>query len=336
MKIIFITHAFKQCGVYQFGKAIFDVIASIPTHTTVFKECSSREDFLKVIEEECPEMIFYNYHEGTIGPNCGGMGVNLLPIIPEIKRALPRVVHMGFIHEIGESQVGSILDRFDFGVCSDPSFKNTGSRMFKTGRIVPKYENRYPLPKLPVIGSFGFGCAHKGYERLVKMVQDQFNEATIRINMAIHTHDPNGNIVRNRAKECRKMLTKPGIRLEITHDFMPQEGLIDFLAKNSMNAFLYDDSIRVAADGGVRGVSSTVDFALAAKRPIAVSKSSMFRHVANAVPSIIADDTSLSTIMNNGLMPLEKFYKEWTTEKVKDEYTAILNHVSQASLQRDG
>ena len=322
VKILFVTHCHKQCGVYQFGKNIYGILSSMPSYETAYGEYANNDALFRAVEDVRPDLIFYNYHVGTIGIH----GNKIVSLIPELKKAFPHTVHLGFIHEIGEQEVGNILDMFDFGVCADPSFKAVGKRMFKTGRVVPKYENTYCLPEFPIIGSFGFGCAHKGYERLVNMVQDQFGQATIRINMAPQTpFDSNGSIARFRADECRKLVRKPGIRLEITHDFMTQDGLTDFLAKNSINAFLYEDMIRAVSDGGIRGVSSTIDFALAARRPIAVSRSSMFRHVLNASPSIVADETPLSEIMVNGLAPWQEFYKEWTFEKVREEYASILD-----------
>jgi hypothetical protein len=323
-KILFITHPHKQCGVYQFGKCLYDVLSAITEYNFSFIESTNEDTLFTLISKEKPDLLFYNYHPGTIP--------FIVSLVPRLRRDFPALIQLGFLHEINDLTIGYNLELFDFAVCADPSIK-VKDRLFKTGRIIPQYTNLHPQPITTTIGSFGFGCAHKGYESLIKIVQNQFNKALIRINIAIQTpFDSEGKIAIFRANECKKIITKPEIILDITHNFMTQNELVDFLAQNSVNAFLYDDSIR---QGGMKGdISSTIDFALAARRPIAISKSSMFRHVSNTTPSIIINETPLQEIINNGLIPLEKFYDIWTAEKVRKEYVFILDRALKSSSQK--
>lgn len=326
MKTTFITHSHKQCGVYQYGKSIFDDISGMAGFLFSYRECASKEDVLRAVSEDVPDIVFYNYHRGTVP--------FVLDVMPQIKKDNPKIIHLCFAHELIDSE----MTLFDFAVCSDPTLSET-DRLFKTGRVIPRYDNEFPVPSVPTFGTFGFSCPHKGYERLIDLVHEQFDEAVIRINLAFQTpFDSGGGGALHRANLCRQRVTKPGIRLEITHDFFSnQVQLMDFLAKNSLNAFLYDDATRGEQPGGngkPRGISSVVDFALAVKRPVALSNSNMFRHLFGATPSIVAGQTSLKQIMDNGLVPLERFYAEWTAEKLRESYSSILNRVFQSSPRK--
>jgi SAM-dependent methyltransferase len=117
------------------------------------------------------------------------------------------------------------------------------------------------------------------------------------------------------------MVTKPGINLTISHDFLGRGELLDFLAGNTMNAFFYDVDKH-------RGISSTIEHALAVRRPLAITKCGMFRHVSSASPSICIEDNSLTTILKNGTAPLAPFYEQWT----EDKFTAALEKILDKAL----
>jgi hypothetical protein len=70
---------------------------------------------------------------------------------------------------------------------------------------------------------------------------------------------------------------------------MSEDEPIGFLAESSINAIAYNRE-------GAEGISSCVDYALAARRPIAVNASPMFRHMHAVNPSIRLDERSLAEI----------------------------------------
>ena len=90
-------------------------------------------------------------------------------------------------------------------------------------------------------------------------MQEEFDEAVIRFNMpSADFGDKDGMRAQAIAEKCRQGLYKKSIRLDITHEFFNEEQLLDFLAGNSMNVFMYQDT-------GERGISSALDNALAVK-----------------------------------------------------------------------
>ena len=128
------------------------------------------------------------------------------------------------------------------------------------------------------------------------------------------------------AKNCRDLIKNQNIKLEISHEFLNDPELHDFLAGNSMNVFMYEDT-------GGRGLSSTVDNALAVNRAVAVSNCPMFRHILNISPSICVDDLSLKKILDNGADALNKISKDWNKENLLWEYERIINTIFQGLQQ---
>ncbi|MGB2704410.1 MAG: hypothetical protein WBC81_12135, partial [Chitinophagaceae bacterium] len=212
---------------------------------------------------------------------------------------------------------------FDFYIAADPTLLLKNPLVFKTGRLIPSYNKDKTEPPITTIGSFGFATPKKGFERLVQKVQEEFDEAVIRLNMpSADFGDANGENAKFIAANCKSLITKPGIKLEISHHFMHEDEVLDFLAGNSMNIFMYEDTVG-------RGISSAVDNAMAVKKPIGVSRCQMFRHILQAMPSICVEDNSLKNILNNGFSPLEKISKNWDAENLRWEYERILDSVFQ-------
>jgi hypothetical protein len=153
------------------------------------------------------------------------------------------------------------------------------------------------------------------------LILEEFNVAKIRLHIAYATYgDASGVMARAEAEKCRKMIYKKGISLEITHAFKSIDQLIDWLAQNTLNAFLYD-----GFPG--RGISSPPDYALSARKPMALTKSYMFKHLLDAEPSIFIEDLSLKEIIANGLEPLQQFYDKWSEEKLSQTYEKIITTI---------
>ena len=108
----------------------------------------------------------------------------------------------------------------------------------------------------------------------------------------------------------------------ITHDFFDNNAILDFLAQNTINIFLYKHN-----EVRGKGLSSTIDNAMSVKRPITVSDSVMLRQIFDAEPSIRFTKNNLKTIIQNGFTPLQKHYNEWNAENLLWEYERILNSV---------
>jgi len=251
--------------------------------------------------------LIVNYHPQT------------LPFIDVDMPARYPIPCVAAMHEMMQAEADRMPQGFfQFYIMADPTLQENNPRVFSTGRIIPAYDNRKPLPGVPTFGSFGFSVASKGFGRLIDVVQREYDEAVIRINIP-----PNGIIdrdareARRQADLCRARLWKPGVRLEASHEFFDDAGLIDFLAGNTLNAFLYDYVPQA-------GISSATDHAMTVRRPIAITKSIMFRHLHQLEPRITIEDASLEEIIGNGITPYEHLLREWAPEKICLRYEEIV------------
>lgn len=169
------------------------------------------------------------------------------------------------------------------------------------------YEPQQTINHIPVIGSFGFGFPDKGYTRICELVKEQFSEATIKLNIPFAEFgDKEGTGAKQQADKCREILENTLIKLEVCHQFWSQIHLLNWLASNDINLFLYQPSHG-------RGISSTIDYALSAKRSIGVSNSEMFRHLP---PSICVDNVSIPELIAKGIEPLREVYEANSNEKL--------------------
>ena len=332
-KLLFVTHNKTQCGVYEFGQSIADALQYLPGYQFIKTICSSLSDLQVAIAANNPDVIIYNYHpavlpwlctkisKGIYRNNIAGIKAIQIGIIHEVTQQVADTA-TGYMNKwlLGPSQL-RLNSLFNFYVAADPTLLLKNPFVFKTSRLIPVYNNSIQSPQIITIGSFGFGTPKKGFELLVKKVQDEFDEAIIRINMpSSDFSDSDGLHARKIADNCRAILIKPGIKLEISHKFMEGNALLDFLAANSLNVFLYEDMKG-------RGLSSAVDNALSVKKPIAVSNSPMFRHLFSAKPSVCIENNSLKQILANGFAPLEKISTDWNQANLLWDYERILKAV---------
>lgn len=329
--ILFVSHKPKQCGVYEFGRNIFNAISLSKKYHFIRAECESFEELERAVVNHRPEAIIYNYHPSVMPwlctKLCKGVYLNNISGI--------NAIQIGIVHEITQEVADSatayrnkfilggsqkkINSLFDFYVASDPTLLLKNPFVFKTGRLISQYEGIVKQPAVTTVGSFGFATPKKGFTSLVEKVQEEFDEAIIRINMpAASFGDPKGENARRIAAECRSLVNKPKIKVEISHEYLNNDQLLDFLAGNSMNVFMYEDK-------NGRGISSAVDNALAVKRPIAVSNSPMFRHILNVQPSVCTSELPLRKILENGFAPLQQLINGWDLENIIWDYDRILD-----------
>ena len=331
--ILFVSHTPSQCGIFEYGKNIFNVLKGSRYFNFVRVECSSLEDLKRSIAEQGPVAIIYNYHPSVLPWVATKVG----PRLYRNNLTSIKVQQIGIIHEITQRSADTATayrrkflpgtrtrlsnSLFDFYIAPDPALLLRNPYVYKTGRLLPHYVNNYPVPETITIGSFGFGTPGKGFDNIVRKVQQEFDQAVIRLNIPSSDFaDKDGANGRRIAAACRALVENPGIDLQISHDYLDDRQVLDFLAQNTINVFLYEDAEN-------RGLSSAVDNAVAVKRPVAVSNSIMFRHVLDTEPSINVEKNSLRTIIANGFAPLEKHYRDWNPETLLWEYERIMRSV---------
>jgi hypothetical protein len=307
--ILVVNHKEKQCGIHQYGVNIWNALFKSRKHAYIYCECSGDLQLQGYIKSIRPSAIIYNHYPAT------------MPwLTPTVTRRYT-VPQLGIMHEVTqESADNATNELFDYHLCPDPTLIENNPICRKTKRLIPPYINHKPYPAIPTIGSFGFGFSDKGFERLVTYVQDNLDDAAINLLM------PDNHIVGKRielnpkltAKRCRELVRKPRITLNINHGFLSHVELLDFLAGNTINCFLYDVEKH-------KGISSTVEQALAVHRPIALTRCGMFRHMFSA--PVFIEDLPLWEIVNQGIEPLKPFYREWSEQAFINDYDRIIGSI---------
>lgn len=297
--ILFVNSSQPQCGVHQFGKRTYNIIKHSSKYS--FPYITDLSQYKPTYDVYQPEAVIFNYHPSTID----WVNTEFLASINIPKIAL--------YHEVP-------ITGFDYYIHLDPT-RFEDEKNFTTGRPLFEYNNTFPVPEIPTIGSFGFGFDNKGWDKIIQKVNEEFDEAIIRFHIPYaHFGDSDGVNARRIANQLREHNRKENIRIEITHHFMSDEDLLDFLAQNTINCFFFDNMYG-------RGISSSTDYALSVERPIAITGQSwMFRHIRNNFPTICIEYAPLRWIMENGDV-LQNYRKLWSNENLIQDYERILDEI---------
>ncbi len=301
--ILFLNSLQPQCGVYQYGKRMADILMKSEKYQFVYSEVTSMAEYVNRIVKHQPAAIIYNYHPltmhwfGSIAPRGG-------------------IKHFCIHHEGSEHTTLG----FDYYLYADSTFADAGIRY---SLLRPLFENRAFIignHTVPVISSFGFGFGNKGFGRVVKMVNDQFDEALIRLHIPrAYYGDRNGEASAGVFPGCQAEVKKPGIKLQITTDFLDDGELLNFLSESTLNLFLYDDMPG-------RGLSSVIDYALSVPVPLAINHTHMFRHIYDAYPPICVEDATLPQIIERGWPYLNGFRERWSNKAMIDKVEQIFHY----------
>ena len=282
LTLLFLNHSDKQCGVYQYGKRLFDILKKTNDIAYVYKEINNIEEYKRATVEDVSGII-YNYHYLTM---------------PWLSSATiqKRIVNIGIPHESPTSMFDKICN-LETGSIPRPIFEEINYDIHIETPAIKDFIASYKDTK-PIFGSFGFGFSNKGFDKIIKMINAQYEEAIIKLVIPQCKFAGNTNEALNIKKNLMKIPTKKGIRVLITNDFFSEEEILLFLHTNTMNLFLYDKLHD-------RGISSTIDYALSVKKPFGISDSYMFRHIYN--DDICLYKRSIHECMVNSSAVIDKF-----------------------------
>lgn len=298
---LLVNHKKEKCGVYQFGKLTYEALRGSKNYDFRYVEVESFSELLAHLEVIRPNIIIYNYHTLTQA------WLNE----DRIKRLSTETVQVA----IGGHGCFAEFPSLRKHIIIDPTFEETDKEK-KVGRLILDYTPQFAL--IPnSVGSFGFGFMNKGWDRVVKAVNSEFDTGVLNLHIPFSDFcDQNGEGSKRIVQLIRGLL-KPEIELNVSHAFMGTQELLDWLSRNSINIFAYDEMKGF-------GISSTIDLALSARRPIAISRSEMFRHIYHK-KEILLDQNPIKKIIERGLEPLEEFYLKWSPENLVSSYERILD-----------
>jgi hypothetical protein len=263
-KIKFISRNTLSCGVADYGRRLNDILKK-SKHQVDFEEVDAYAQSF-----DGYDLALYNYHVST------------LPML--MGKLMPNIPHIAIHHEGGV--------RFEADAVIDVDCTKEGYTMLRP--LFEGIEFKKVVNEVPVIGSFGFGFSNKGFPKIAQLVKDQFEVAKIRVNIPFATFgDSSGSMAMGEVAKMREILSGTGIELEATHEFYSHDTMLQILSESDINIFPYDQLID-------RSLSSTIDFALSAGKPIGITDSHMFRHIYRE--SIDVDKTPIKQIIEGGAL----------------------------------
>lgn len=314
MKVLFVTqHLDKICGIGIIGKLFGDALSKSNKHQFETFYCESNSELENKINEFGPRVVIYNYHSvATPWVNDSKLRDNKT----NIDFCL---IH----HDMHQAAVNEFKPNSGIKYLISPDNTLNGSDyVFTCNRLIPNYE---PAPYIergvPVIGFQGFGPPHKGIAKIAHQVALEFDQAIIRLHIPpSHYGEPLVG-AKARVEEVKSIVAhKKEIIVESSHDFLDTQGIVNFLGQNTINCYFYD-----YLDGA--GLASSPDYALAAKRPIAVTKSHQLRNFIGLKPSVFIEDNSLRDIISFGTKPLEELYEKYSEESFIKDYESIIDKI---------
>jgi hypothetical protein len=263
---LFVNTSEAQCSIYESGKMIYEALRLSEAYELDYIEVDELNRRISTLYD----FYAFNYHFSVMSwlkTQCL-RSLNGLKIV----FVLEMLPNDPFVHCPEED--------FDVYCVLDPTMQVKDDRVYSFPRpleMLDSTPNEEPQNDIPIIGTFGFATIGKGFELVVDAVNKEFDKAIIRINIPRSTYADDVCWYlqrRNYAEYLKELcisLAKPGINVQVTHDYMSKPELVNWCAQNTLNVFLYH---RYQA-----GLSATTDQAIASGRPLAVSTNETFRHL---------------------------------------------------------
>lgn len=296
-----VNHSTENCGVFQYGKRLFSRALRSKRYEVHYAEVNTRDEFERWAFQIHPNIIMYNWYPTT-------MAWLTPPVVGHWRHTSKQLC---LYHEADTSTMG-----FDLVAHQDPT--NTDPGFIPISRHLPEYQSYLPLPEIPTFGSFGFGLGGKGFDKLAEKVTAEYEHAILRLSIPYAAFgDNSGEGAKKWVHSCRSKLGT-NIRLDISHDFLPESSLLDWLSQNTINCFFYDKHYG-------RGISGVTDYAISSGRPIAITDSWQFKHLWSINPQVVIGDRTLQAMIDQGTEPLKVFKNLWGGTRVTDDFEKIFD-----------
>ena len=313
MKGLFINNSEAKDSIYLSGKMVFDCLRSCKNFALHYQEINSdnKEILLGY------DFYFINYHPYTMAwldtkslrKKLGFVGTIVLEVLP------------------GDPFVMCPEKDFDFYCVLDPTINIRNNKVFAFPRPLPfePLSTKFIDSEVPVIGSFGFATKGKGFQHVVDAVNKEFDRAIIRINIPFGDFVPNSKEYAAFLEKICKERAKPGIKIQVTNNFMSEEELIMWCSENTINCFLYDRKMP--------GLSATTDQAIISGRPLAVSNNETFRHITQYIKPYPL--WTLKQSITESIPGVIKMQNDWSPQNFANQFIELLNK-SNKLLNKEG
>lgn len=268
-RILVVNHAHSEmCGIHDIGKRIYHCLQhSTEIEEVRYAECDGPGDF----DAACRffDMVIVNHRD------------DLTPwAATPIDTPKFAVLHQ-YEETTADARARALLDRFDGVLALDPLLHPTEPRLHAVGRPIPE-----SVPSIedggsvapatqPWIGSFGFAFPHKGFVDVAAEVASLGRRAVYNLHMPEAFFNGAGGAPLYTAGVIEAVtaeLSNHGVNLVHSAEHLAERELVMRLAMNDVNCLFY------APGQPDAGLSSALDYLIAARRPMLLSEADMFRH----------------------------------------------------------
>jgi len=318
MKILFINTRPANCSIFQGGKMVYEALENNDTYNIQYIEIQNI-DVPKLMEGtvvangivlEPYDAYIFNYHDLVMRDYEKVLSENFYKL-PGLKYALIFEMLPGnpIIRTLDISVRNNDFHRYlvmdPTLVYNDPKF-HPFLRPIATTHVEPYVDHG-----IPIIGSFGFAGSWKGVHDIVIAANKEFDRAILRFNFAHSTYFGGGGV--DIASECRAV-SKPGVEIHFTQNFMTDAELIHWLSQNTLNAFFYTRDLP--------GLCACTDQAIMSGRPLAISNNKSFRHIHPYQPPY--PEMSLKDTIEFGTANILKMQDVWSYEQCQKRFIEIM------------
>lgn len=302
MKIYFINSKEKQCGGYQYGLRFWEAIKDTKLDIQYF-EIENIDDFLS-LDFSKVDILFFNWIEGG---ETGPFAWFTHPIADYLKKKKITTI------TIQHTEI-CFTTRFDYFISQNPVRNGFPRPLYNFDLSSPKPKN-----EITNICTFGFASHQKKFDKVVELVNSQFDKAKINMHLTNAFYgDRTGEQLDSLLKVLNSIPRKPGIELNITTNFLSNSELLNFIRKNDLVIMAYElQPIN----------SSTVDYILSTDTPIAITSAGAFSHV--YTEEIDIDKHKLQDILDFNLRTnyTQQFRETWSSENLRKFFEESINKI---------
>lgn len=315
--ILFINTKKAQCSIYEAGKMFFkSIVSSEFSFTYIEIDKLDKEKLYNGIVQSGDDIrnfdyYIFNYHPITMR-NVEGIDSSKLKNFKG--KTISLILEMNKDEPFPKEYMLNEND-FDEYIVLDPTFNTFNFNVHSFPRPLPPLKEIIKInqiPEIPIIGSFGLPGNDKNFIKILDQASKEFNKCIIRINI------PSATYMHNELKKSivNELLSNfyPNVHLQITHEYMSDDDLIEWCRGNHLNVFLYSRNSP--------GLSSVTDHVIAAGSPLLVSNSSTFRHLHPYISCFPI--TTFREAMLYSQYGIEKIRYDWSKNKCEETFKKII------------
>lgn len=273
-RVLVVDHGHSPiCGIHDLGLRIFDRIAALPGYAAAHTDCDSDANYWRAVKAHQPHVVIVNYR------------ADLMPWWRQILHH-EHPTRVGVLHNYETATVDRraaelIAHGFDWALVLEPDLPHRFARIATIGRPLPQpAPTSDPPGTTRQVGSFGFAFPHKGFADVAAEIGGEAGDAVYDLHMPeAYFNGAQGQPLYTDGILAAIGQAAPDVTVQHTANHLTGRQLVDRLAANDVNCLFY------APGQPDAGVSSALDYLIAAGRPILTTDCAMFRPGAGWLPT---------------------------------------------------